>query len=72
MPQLHNNIQIHNSVLCDSQYSTQYSPYIRLNMGIFCKILSVPQHIVMNLNNVMFSLTCLIHQEDSPPTSSGG
>ena len=28
-------------------------PHINLNVGIFCEIVSVPQNIVMNMNNVM-------------------
>ena len=30
-------------------------PTFRLNVGIFCKILLVPQNTIMNLNNVMQS-----------------
>jgi hypothetical protein len=48
----HSIIQIHNSVLWDWQYYGDVFIF-RLNVGIFCIIMSVPHNIVMDLNNVM-------------------
>jgi hypothetical protein len=49
----HNIIQIHNKVLWDWQYFADYSSHSDWMWVIFCKILSVPQNTVMNLNIVM-------------------
>ncbi len=49
----HNIIQIHNNVMRDSQCSMEYSSHSDWMWGIFCRLLSVPQYIVMDLNNVM-------------------
>ena len=52
----HNIIQIHNNVLWDSRYFTEYfSNYIWM-WGTFYEVLLVPQNIVMNLNNVMLKV----------------
>ena len=49
----HNSVQIHSNVLGDWHYSTNYSPYSIWVWGIFRGIMSVPQNIVMNMNNVI-------------------
>ena len=49
----HNIIHIHNNVMRDWRYSTKYSLHSVWMWGILCKILSVPQNIVMNMNSVM-------------------
>ena len=53
-------------MLCGTYNIMQNIPSFRLNVtNIFCKILSVPQNIVMDLNNVM----CL--QRDRHPCKVG-
>ena len=49
----HNIIQIHKNVLWDSQYFAKKPLTFCLHDEMFCKILSVPQNIVMDMNNVM-------------------
>ena len=51
--QLHNIIQIHNNVPVELTISYKIFPTFNVNDGLFCKILSVPHNIVMNLNNVV-------------------
>ena len=49
----HNIIHIHNIVLWDWQYYAKNSPHLDWMWRIFYIIFSVPQNIVMDLNNVM-------------------
>ena len=48
-PDMHNIIQIHNN---DWQLCKMFLTF-NMNDGIFCKILSIPQNNVMDMNNVM-------------------
>jgi hypothetical protein len=53
---IHNIIQVHNNVLWDLQYSTSYSQHsdqVWEYPQILPRIMSVPQKIVMNMNDVM-------------------
>ena len=50
---IHNIIRIHNNVLWDYQYYVNIFPIFSLNVGLFYKLLSIPQNIVMDMNNVM-------------------
>ena len=52
---IHNIIQIHNSVLWDQQYSTEYSKHSGRILEYSVEILSGPQNTVMDLNNVKFT-----------------
>ena len=49
----HNIIKIHKIVLWDCQYSTKYPPYPVWTRKIISEKLSVPQNIVMDMNDVM-------------------
>ena len=49
----HDIIQICTNVMWDWQYFAKYSPHSNWMWRMFCKILSVPHTIVINLNNVM-------------------
>ena len=60
----HNIIQIHNNVLWDWWNSAEYSPHSIWMWGMFRIILSVPQDIVMDLNNGMRISTN--HAQKSP------
>ena len=60
---VHNIIRIHSGVMWDWHYAMEYSyifPHIqfecRTYLGIFHGILSVPQNIVMDMNNAMYLL----------------
>ena len=72
MEQEHNINQIHNCLLWDWHYLeglTLFSGIFLTNWmwGIFCKILSIPQNIVMNLNNVMsYTLSNIMSRKRSP------
>ena len=54
---VHNIIRIHIGFLCDWQYSTKYSQFPQIYTRIFHGLLLVPQDIVMDLNNVVESIT---------------
>ena len=54
MDKFHNIIEIHSSVLWDWHYSAKYSSHSVWVGGIFHWIMSVPQNIAMDLNNVIF------------------
>ena len=49
----HNMIQIHNNVLWDWQYYVEYSLHSIWIWRILCRITSIPNNIVKDLNNVM-------------------
>ena len=49
----HNIIHIHNNVMWDRQHPTKYSPHVDYIWKIFREILSNPQNVVVDLNNVM-------------------
>ena len=49
----HNLIKIHNNVLWDWKYFAKYSSHSPLNKRIFHRIMSIPQNIVMDMNNIM-------------------
>jgi hypothetical protein len=57
----HNIIQIDNNVVWDWRYFAKYSPHSIWMCRIFYKILSVPQNIVIIMNNVDL-LQCLINE----------
>ena len=50
-------IHIHNIVLCDWQYFTEYSPYLNRIQEHYAKIVLVPHNIVMDMNNVMYGFS---------------
>jgi hypothetical protein len=56
----HHIIQIHNSVLVGLTVFHEILPCIHIECGnirvIICRILSIPQNIVMNPNNIMIPL----------------
>ena len=53
-----NIIKIHNKVMWDRQYFIEYYViHIYYTLMIFCRIMSIPRNIVMDLNNVIFGGT---------------
>ena len=48
----HNIIKIHNNV-CGTDDIMKNMPTFNMNDEIFCRILSIPHNIVLDINNVM-------------------
>ena len=58
----HSIIQIDNNVQWDSYYSTEHSSHSIGMWGIFCKVLSVSQSVVMDLKKIT-----LVDIDHKPP-----